>query len=94
MSWGSILSTGLNIFGAISSKKAGDKAAALNERLTDAQVAALDQQTKMLGEQYGIEKGVRSNLLNKIYFVELLEKHDLSKHPYHLNFQNFHPVEL
>jgi len=67
MSWGSILSTGLNIFGAISSKKAGDKAAALNERLTDAQVAALDQQTAMLGEQYGIEKGVRSNLLNKIY---------------------------
>ena len=40
MSWGSILSTGLNIFGAISSKKSGDKAAALNERLTDAQVAA------------------------------------------------------
>ena len=67
MSWGSILSTGLNIFGAISSKKSGDKAAALNERLTDAQVAALDQQTKMLGEQYGIEKGIRSNLLRKIF---------------------------
>ena len=74
MSWGSILSTGLNIFGAISSKKAGDKAAGLNERLTDAQVAALDQQTKMLGEQYGIEKGIRSNLLKKIYeYQEVLD---------------------
>lgn len=67
MSWGTILSGGMSLLNAYSSKKAGDKAAGQAEKLTDAQVAQLDFLTESGKEQYGIEKGIRSNLLKKIY---------------------------
>lgn len=67
MSWGAILSGGISLFNAFQSKKAGDKAAGQAQALTDAQVAQLNWLTESGKEQYGIEKGVRSNLLKKIY---------------------------
>tara|TARA_R100001443_G_scaffold83247_1_gene90101 strand:+ start:299 stop:1063 length:765 start_codon:yes stop_codon:yes gene_type:complete len=67
MSWSTALQIGSSVFGMLSSKRSGDKAAALSERLTDAQVRALDLMTEQGKEQYGIEKGIRSNLLKKIY---------------------------
>ena len=67
MSWGSILSGGISLLNAFQSKKAGDKAAGQAQALTDAQVAQLNWLTESGKEQYGIEKGVRSNLLKKIY---------------------------
>ena len=67
MSWSTALQIGSSVFGMLSSKRSGDRAAALSERLTDAQVRALDLMTEQGKEQYGIEKGIRSNLLKKIY---------------------------
>ena len=67
MSWSTALQIGTSVFGMLSSKKSGDRAAGLSERLTDAQVRALDLMTEQGKEQYGIEKGVRSNLLKRIY---------------------------
>ena len=67
MSWSTALQIGSSVFGMLSSKRSGDRAAALSERLTDAQVRALDLMTEQGKEQYGIEKGIRSNLLKKIF---------------------------
>ena len=67
MSWSTALQIGSSVFGMLSSKRSGDKAAALSEKLTDAQVRALDLMTEQGKEQYGIEKGIRSNLLKKIF---------------------------
>ena len=66
MSWSTALQIGSSVFGMLSSKRSGDRAAALSERLTDAQVRALDLMTEQGKEQYGIEKGIRSNLLMSI----------------------------